>query len=153
VRGKRPVKYQKQNKYVKPMTYKPSESFQARTIRAAGKAPWKESGEYKRQNKKTVAEIRRQPGENDRPVNVIIMKELEWLQDPAKLADRVRDVLRNGDERKAQDLVIAASRKMQCTVSWNHWIDYLMSKQNMNEAIKTYNDVGGQSISVLLNCC
>lgn len=74
-------------------------------------------------------------------------RELEWLEDPAKLADHVRYTLRTEDENKARELVTTASKRMQCTVSWNHLIDYLMSKQKINEAVKTYNDVCWQSIS------
>lgn len=71
----------------------------------------------------------------------LVRKHLQYLKDPLKLADFVRDKLRSGEFNEAQTIVRAASRDVQCTVSWNHLIDYLLSQGRMNTAIKTYHEV------------
>jgi len=70
-------------------------------------------------------------------------RELVWLRDPLKLAARVVALLRHGDDDydKAFALVRLASKKMECTVSWNHLIDYDMHKARVSAAVKTYNEV------------
>lgn len=70
-------------------------------------------------------------------------KELVWLQDPVKLAENTISLLRNDDHEKALDTVRLASKKESCTVSWNHLIDYDMSKGKVQKAVKIYNEVGG----------
>ncbi len=70
-----------------------------------------------------------------------IEKELWHLKDPLKLANHIRDTLRNDDEKKALELVRAASKNVQCTVSWNHLMDYGMSKGRVNSSLKLYNEV------------
>ena len=67
--------------------------------------------------------------------------ELRWLKDPVALADHSVKLLRKDDHVKALDLVRLASRDVECTVSWNHIIDYEMSKARVNNAIKLYNEV------------
>lgn len=68
-------------------------------------------------------------------------RELRYLKDPLKLADHTRDTLRNGEEKKALETIRAASGDVQCTVSWNHLIDYEMTKGRVNAAVKMYNEV------------
>ena len=67
--------------------------------------------------------------------------ELRWLKDPIKLADHTVSLLRQDEHMKACEIVRLASAKMQCTVSWNHLIDYQMSKGRVAEAMKLYNEV------------
>ena len=67
--------------------------------------------------------------------------ELRWLKDPVKLADRTVKLLRDDDFLKALELVRLASKDVECTVSWNHLIDYEMSKARVTEAVKLYNEV------------
>lgn len=68
-------------------------------------------------------------------------KELLYLPDPLKLANNTLNLLRQDDHVKALEVVRYASNKMSCTVSWNHIIDYNMSKGRVTPAIKTYNEV------------
>jgi hypothetical protein len=68
-------------------------------------------------------------------------KQLKYLKDPLNLAEHVPKVLRDDDFESALALVRAASKDTQCIVSWNHLIDWQLSRQKMNGAIKTYNEV------------
>nr|POF03887.1 hypothetical protein CFP56_21643 [Quercus suber] len=70
-----------------------------------------------------------------------IRKELQWLQDPLKLAEHVHYTLRCNQSAKALDLVRRASRQMNCVVSWNHIVDWLMKQERPDEAIKVYNEM------------
>ncbi|KAL3425881.1 pentatricopeptide repeat domain-containing protein [Phlyctema vagabunda] len=74
-----------------------------------------------------------------------VEKHLVYLKDPVKLADDIRRILRDDDFDTAITTVRAASRDVQCTVSWNHLIDWQMSKGKMNAAIKTYNEMKKRS--------
>ena len=76
-----------------------------------------------------------------------VRKELQFLKDPLVLAVQVRKYLREDEFEKTLALVRAASKDVQCTVSWNHLIDYEMSKGRMNAAIKTYNEVRSSPVS------
>ena len=68
-------------------------------------------------------------------------EELRWLKDPLKLATKVVDLLRQDEFQKALELVRLASKDVQCTVSWNHLVDYEMSKGRVTNASKIYNEV------------
>ena len=68
-------------------------------------------------------------------------EELRWLKDPLKLATKVVDLLRRDEFQKALELVRLASKDVQCTVSWNHLVDYEMSKGRVTNASKIYNEV------------
>ncbi|MCJ1389898.1 hypothetical protein MMC18_002755 [Xylographa bjoerkii] len=68
-------------------------------------------------------------------------KELLYLPDPLKLAENTLNLLRQDEHIKALEIVRYASRKMPCTVSWNHIIDYDMSKGRVTPAMKTYNEM------------
>lgn len=71
----------------------------------------------------------------------VIRKHLSYLKDPLKLADFVRTTLRSNDFETALEVTRAASKSMQCTVSWNHLVDYQLEQKKINAAIKTYNEV------------
>lgn len=68
-------------------------------------------------------------------------QELRYLKDPAKLADHTVSLLRQDDHDKALEIVRMGSKRMACTVSWNHLVDYEMSKGRVNKAMKLYNEV------------
>ena len=71
----------------------------------------------------------------------LVKRQLKHLKDPLKLAEHVRENLREDDFDSALAIVRAASKDTQCTVSWNHLIDWQLSKYKMKDAIKTYNEV------------
>ena len=58
-----------------------------------------------------------------------------------RLADHTVRLLRGNDFLKALEIVRLASKNVECTVSWNHLIDYEMSKARVNNALKLYNEV------------
>ena len=68
-------------------------------------------------------------------------KELRWLRDPLKLADRVVVLLRDEQYFKALALVRLASRELMCTVAWNHLVDWDMARGRVQAGVKTYNEV------------
>lgn len=70
-----------------------------------------------------------------------IRTELEYIRDPLKLGDRVISGLRDGEVDKMIDLVHEASKDMDCTVSWNHLVNYHMEEGKVKMALKIYNDV------------
>lgn len=70
-----------------------------------------------------------------------LKQELKYLKDPLKLADHVRHVLRGNDLDKALALCRMASKQMQCIVSWNHCIDWLMTRKDIDKAMKLYNEM------------
>ncbi|RKF61255.1 Pentatricopeptide repeat-containing protein 2, mitochondrial [Golovinomyces cichoracearum] len=61
--------------------------------------------------------------------------------DPLKLADYIRRILNKGNFEVALKTVRDASRTTQCVVSWNHLIDWLMSKGKMRAAFKIYQEM------------
>ncbi|KAG0648530.1 Pentatricopeptide repeat-containing [Hyphodiscus hymeniophilus] len=71
----------------------------------------------------------------------LLRRQLKHLKDPLKLAEHVRTTLREDDFESALAIVRAASKDTQCVVSWNHLIDWQLSKHKMREAIKTYNEM------------
>ena len=68
-------------------------------------------------------------------------EELRWLKDPLKLGANIVALLRQDEFQKALELVRLASKDIQCTVSWNHLVDYEMSKGRVTNASKIYNEV------------
>lgn len=66
---------------------------------------------------------------------------LKTLKDPLKLAAHVRKSLREEGFDPTLMMVRDASRDVQCTVSWNHLIDWQLSEGKMNAALKTFNEV------------
>lgn len=73
--------------------------------------------------------------------NKALLKELEYLPDPLKLAEHIHYVLRNAQPEKALDLVRLASKDRQCIVAWNHIIDFHMKAGRVSEALKFYNEM------------
>ncbi|TVY29017.1 Pentatricopeptide repeat-containing protein, mitochondrial [Lachnellula hyalina] len=71
----------------------------------------------------------------------VLEKHPAYGNDPLKLAEFVRKALRGDDFDTAAAVVRAASKQIQCTVSWNHLIDWEMTKGRMNAALKTYNEM------------
>ena len=80
-----------------------------------------------------------------------INKELQYLSSPMRVADRVRDVLRKGNDEKAFALLQAASKSMSCIVGWNHLLDFHMSQERVKVALKIYNDVRQQFSTTSIN--
>ncbi|KAI4176295.1 MAG: hypothetical protein LQ343_001033 [Gyalolechia ehrenbergii] len=50
-------------------------------------------------------------------------------------------LLRNSDDGNALKIIRMASKRSQCTVSWNHVIDYEMSKGRVQKAERVYNEM------------
>ncbi|KAG4437255.1 hypothetical protein IFR05_007271 [Cadophora sp. M221] len=70
-----------------------------------------------------------------------IRQHLTYLSDPLKLADFVRQELRRDKFNFVQELVRTASKNTKCVVSWNHLVEWQLSKGKMNAAIATYNEM------------
>lgn len=68
-------------------------------------------------------------------------RELRHLQDPLELAEFVAKELQKDKVYEMKQLVIMASHSMECVVSWNHIINYLLTKSKVTDALKIYNDV------------
>jgi len=68
-------------------------------------------------------------------------KHLEFLGDPLKLANDVLRTLGKDQFDEALDVVRHSSKNMPCVVSWNHLIDWQLSKGKINFAMKTFNEV------------
>ena len=79
---------------------------------------------------------------------VDLQKEVQYLSDPLKLADNTVRLLKEDNYDKALLLVQLAGNNLNVTVSWNHLIDYLMSKGKITQATKAYQEVCGCSTSV-----
>ncbi|KAF4632124.1 hypothetical protein G7Y89_g6000 [Cudoniella acicularis] len=71
----------------------------------------------------------------------ILEKHPAYANDPLKLAEYVRKALRGDDFETALAVVRAASKDLSCTVSWNHLMDWQLTKGRMNAALKTYNEM------------
>ncbi|KAL8754879.1 MAG: hypothetical protein Q9184_004977, partial [Pyrenodesmia sp. 2 TL-2023] len=82
----------------------------------------------------------------DRTEEKRLGRELVWLRDPLKLAENTISLLKDNKSEKAISIVRLASKKASCVVSWNHLIDYEMSKGNIQKAVKIYNEVGNPYI-------
>lgn len=67
--------------------------------------------------------------------------EVRWLKDPLRLGDKTFKLLRKDQVEKALAIVRLVSNDIECTVSWNHLIDWHMSKGQVSEATKLYNEV------------
>ncbi|RKF63890.1 putative pentatricopeptide repeat protein [Erysiphe neolycopersici] len=73
----------------------------------------------------------------DKNLNIHVSLE----NDPLKLANYIRRLLKNDRFHLAVQIVRNVSRSIQCVVSWNHLIDWLMSKGKMNAAFKIYHEM------------
>lgn len=69
-----------------------------------------------------------------------IMKELHYLQDPYKIAERVVAALEKDRYEEALFMTQKASKRYEVVVSWNHLIDYMLRKQQVRKAMKLYNE-------------
>ena len=87
--------------------------------------------------------------ENDLLTDNEINRELAFFKDPLKLADEIRRRLKSrvhgkDDQQnvnRVKQIVRAASRDMECVVSWNHIINHELAVQRVNSALKTFNEV------------
>ena len=61
--------------------------------------------------------------------------------DPLQLSESVLGKLRRDKFEEALALTEKNSAGLECTVAWNHLIDYQCKKGKMNSAIKTYNSM------------
>ena len=75
------------------------------------------------------------------PARLALQEELRFLKDPLKLAEHTVRLLHKGETEKAYELVKLSSKSLACTVSWNHLMDYEMSKERAANAMRIYNDV------------
>ena len=73
-------------------------------------------------------------------------REVRWLKDPVKLADHTVNLLRKDQFQKAVEIVRLASKHSECTVSWNHLIDYEMSTAKVDDAFKLFNEVSSHNV-------
>ncbi|KAE8364876.1 hypothetical protein BDV27DRAFT_110014 [Aspergillus caelatus] len=72
----------------------------------------------------------------------VVEMELKWLKDPRALSDRVARLLNANDVLLAVALVRTAQReRMECTVAWNHLMEYCMKKNHPRAALKFYNEM------------
>lgn len=137
---------------VTPISYKRYSSGVARVgsvsfqtdAAATGKDAWKDSKQNKTRKEKEKRETRRLTSRP--PLGVAgrqVRLEFKYLKDPLELGNRVRKVLREGDTEKAYEMVRQASKGMDCTVAWNHVLDYEMSRSRVSYALKAYNEVCG----------
>ena len=78
--------------------------------------------------------------------------QLQWLQDPLKLANAVLDRLRIGADQSALELIRGSEKQIHMegekqgrhldnVVSWNHVMEYFMHKGDTREALKVYNEM------------
>ncbi|KAK3944236.1 hypothetical protein QBC46DRAFT_305368 [Diplogelasinospora grovesii] len=80
------------------------------------------------------------PAQNRR-LEWVVKKHLEYLKDPYKIQEHVKRTLDKGAFDEAALLTRKASRDAKVTVSWNHLIDYQMRNQRLHAAMKLYNEM------------
>ncbi|KAI0115946.1 hypothetical protein GGR51DRAFT_502664 [Nemania sp. FL0031] len=68
-------------------------------------------------------------------------KELEYLNDPLHIANRVRIALNKDNFELAAGITRQASKDNNVTVSWNHLIDYQLQKGRIHAGFKLYNEM------------
>lgn len=93
-------------------------------------------------------QLRRHDYKLEQKMQGVLSKHPVYGSDPVKLAEYIRKALKGDDFESALAVVRAASKGLSCTVSWNHLIDWQMSKGKMNSALKTYNEVCSHSIVI-----
>ncbi|KAA8650587.1 hypothetical protein EYZ11_010061 [Aspergillus tanneri] len=91
----------------------------------------------------TSPKAREQRGHSARrKTSKVVEQELKWLKDPRALADRVGRLLRSSYVAMAAALVRAAQKEdMECSVAWNHLLEYSMDKGSPRSAFKFYNEM------------
>ena len=68
--------------------------------------------------------------------------ELPWLgADRIKVLRRTKELLKEGRQAEALELVRLSSKNIECTIAWNAVLEDLMQQGKVNEAFKVYNDV------------
>ncbi|KAF2859300.1 hypothetical protein K470DRAFT_282778 [Piedraia hortae CBS 480.64] len=72
---------------------------------------------------------------------IAIDRELKWLADPLKLADRVTALVKENQVEKAEQLCRQASSRMDCVVAWNRLVDHYMQGGHVKTALKTFNEM------------
>lgn len=86
-----------------------------------------------------------QPSSRQRGIQIENKKSLEielrYLKDPLKLEQHIKYTLRCDKPDKALDLCRLASKSMDCVVSWNRVIEWLLNKNKINDALKVYNEM------------
>ena len=87
--------------------------------------------------------------QNKAPVDENLWQEARWLKDPLRLGDHTVRLLRKNSHERALAIVRLLSKDVGCTVSWNHLIDYHMSRRRPSDAVKLYNEVRSQMTIVL----
>ena len=135
--------YDKRHRYniSKPGYAGPAEAYSPRS--------WLRSTQALSQRKRYIAATRRNIQADTMDDEAVLDErrvrlELKYLKDPLALADRVRSLLKDTDvpdPAKAYSMVRIASRTIQCTVAWNHVMDFEMSKGRISVAMKAYNEV------------
>jgi pentatricopeptide repeat protein len=81
------------------------------------------------------------PAKKEVDQDFVVRKHLQYLKDPLKLAEHVRRCLREGDIDTTLGIVRAASKSIECTVSWNHLIEWHLSQGKIRGALRIYNEV------------
>ena len=66
-----------------------------------------------------------------------------------RLADHTVRLLREEAFEKALEIVRLASKDVDCTVSWNHLINFEMTKARVSSAVKLYNEVSSPQSIIL----
>lgn len=107
---------------------------------------------------KELKQLRARPSKKNTEREISL--HLKYLRDPIKLAEFVRETLRSNDYDLAQKVVNEASSSIACVVSWNHLIEWQLSKGRMNAAMKCYNDMkrraqvpDAQTYTIIFNGC
>ena len=54
---------------------------------------------------------------------------------------RTKELLKEGRQAEALELVRLSSKNIECTIAWNAVLEDLMQQGKVNEAFKVYNDV------------
>ena len=58
-----------------------------------------------------------------------------------KVLRRTKELLKDGRQPEALELVKLSSKDVACTIAWNAILDDLMARGKVNEAFRVYNDV------------
>jgi hypothetical protein len=166
----RPASLQRIRRNVNPLLHQGQQRLQSSTrphflgrvekLSQSRDEPWKNSAAAENQKKWERAALRQSPSrdaEGHESANLMKLgkkplgmsdtdwnrrkQELRYLQDPLELAQFVRAELNKDKVEEMKQLVQMASHSMACVVSYNHIIDYYLSKSQVRSALKVYNDV------------
>lgn len=88
--------------------------------------------------------------EGNLPERRIILRDLDWLEDPDSLARHTGRLLENGKVERAVEMVREAqTRHMRCVVSWNRIIDFCTKHGHMKPALRFFNDVSSADVILI----